>query len=255
MHYNVSGSGTPIVLIHGFCETSSIWKDLVKDLSEKYQVISIDLPGFGKSPLHNPDLSLDNVATLLYDFLKKLEITNCFMIGHSLGGYIIMSFAEKYSDMLIGFGLFNSTTFADSEDKKVTREKGIEHVQANGMEAFSKGFVPNLFHKANHSKFSNEMKVLKKSASETPIETFVAYSRAMKNRNDTTKLLSSFKKPIFIIAGENDNAVPLFQSQQMISKIEEENSLILSETGHMGFIEKKEESFAFIQSFLSKNNI
>ncbi|MEQ6121346.1 alpha/beta hydrolase [Reichenbachiella sp. MALMAid0571] len=255
MHYNVSGSGIPIVLIHGFCETSSIWNDLAKELSEKYQVISIDLPGFGKSPLYNPDLSLGNVATLLHDFLKKLQITNCFMIGHSLGGYITLAFAEKYSEMLLGFGLFHSTTFADSEEKKETREKGIEHVEIHGMETFSKGFVPNLFYKANHSKFSDEMKTLKKIASETPIETFVAYSRAMKNRNDTTKLLSGFKKPIFIVAGENDNAVPLFQSQQMIAKTGEENSLILSETGHMGFIEKKEESFAFIQSFLTKNEI
>ncbi len=177
------------------------------------------------------------------------------MIGHSLGGYIIMSFAEKYSDMLLGFGLFHSTTYADSEEKKAIRKKGIEHVIHHGMEAFSKGFVPNLFHKANHSKFSEEMKILNKMAAITPIATFVAYSLAMKNRNDTTKVLSSFKKPIFIIAGENDNAIPLFQSEQMFSIIDEENALLLSETGHMGFIEKKEESSTFIHSFLKNNKI
>jgi len=255
MHYKVSGSGTPIVLIHGFCENSSIWKDLEKELSDDYQIISVDLPGFGQSPLDSSDLTLDHVATMIHDFLKQLKISNCFMIGHSLGGYTIMSFAEKYSDMLLGFGLFHSTTFADSEEKKAIREKGIEHVTHHGMEAFSKGFVPNLFHKDNLSKFSIEMKILIKMAAATPIATFVAYSRAMKNRKDTTKMLSSFKNPIFIIAGENDNAIPLLQSQQMISKIDEKNALLLSETGHMGFIEKKNESLSFIHSFLIKNKI
>lgn len=121
MHYKVSGTGTPIVLIHGFCENSSIWKDLEKVLSDNYQVISVDLPGFGQSPLDNSDLTLDNVATILHDFLKQLKISSCFMIGHSLGGYITLSFAKKYSDMLLGFGLFHSTTFADSEEKRVIR--------------------------------------------------------------------------------------------------------------------------------------
>ena len=157
--------------------------------------------------------------------------------------------------MLLGFGLFHSTTYADSEEKKETREKGIEHVAYHGIETFSKGFVPNLFYKASHSKFSDEMKQLKKIASETPVQTFITYSRAMKERNDRTLLLSNFEKPIFIIAGENDSAVPLSQSKQMISIIGEENSLLLSETGHMGFIEKKEVSTTFIYSFLKNNKI
>lgn len=255
MHYKVSGKGTPIVLIHGFCENSSIWKGLEKVLSDHYQVISIDLPGFGQSPLDNSDLTLENVATILYDFLKQLKISSCFMIGHSLGGYITLSFAKKYSNMLLGFGLFHSTTFADSEEKRVIREKGIKHVTNHGMQAFSKGFVPNLFHKDNHLKFSHEMKILTNEASKTPVETFVAYSRAMKKRKDTTQVLSSFKLPIFIIAGKNDTAVSLFQSQHMISKINEKNALLLSDTGHMGFIEKKNESLSFIHSFLIKNKI
>lgn len=123
------------------------------------------------------------------------------------------------------------------------------------MEVFSKGFVPNLFYKDNHLKFSHEMRILKNEASKTPIETFVAYSRAMKKRKDTTQVLSSFKLPIFIIAGKNDTAVSLFQSQHMISKIDEKNALLLSDTGHMGFIEKKNESLSFIHSFLIKNKI
>lgn len=243
------------MLIHGFCETSAIWGKLHQKLAKKHQVILIDLPGFGKSPLTEPDLSLADVATSIHNLLKGLDISACFIIGHSLGGYVAMAYASKYPENLLGIGLFHSTTYPDSLEKKETREKGIQHVSHHGMSSFSKGFVPNLFFPKNHSMFSTEMEVLKKEAAKTPLDTFIAYSRAMKNRTDTTSVFSQLEVPVFIIAGENDNAVPIAQSLELISLINNGDSLVLSETGHMGFIEKEAETTEFIKRFLTNYSV
>lgn len=255
MHFEVSGEGSPILLVHGFCETSAIWGNLRQEFAKKHQVILIDLPGFGKSPLTIPDLSLTDVATSIHHLLKGLDISACFIIGHSLGGYVAMAYASKYPESVLGIGLFHSTAYPDSREKKEIREKGIEHVSTHGMSSFSKGFVPNLFYAKNHSLFVEEMEGLKKEAAKTPLATFIAYSRAMKNRMDTTNVFSKLEKPVFIIAGENDNAVPIAQSLELISQINNGDSLVLSETGHMGFIEKEAESTEFIKKFLENYSI
>lgn len=255
MHFEVSGEGSPILLVHGFCETSVIWGNLCQELAKKHQVILIDLPGFGKSPLTSPDLSLVDVATSIHLLLKGLDISTCFIIGHSLGGYVAMAYAAKYPESLLGIGLFHSTAYQDSQEKKEIREKGIEHVSTHGMSSFSKSFVPNLFYAKNHSLFVEEMEDLKKEAAKTPLDTFITYSRAMKKREDTTEDFSTFEKPVFVIAGENDNAVPIAQSLNLISLINNGDSLVLAETGHMGFIEKEAETTGFIKKFLTNFSI
>lgn len=253
IHANISGSGTPILLIHGFCETSSIWDDLQSDLSLTYQVISIDLPGFGKSSFDSNIDSLEEIADEISTFLGSKKILSCFVIGHSLGGYIALALARKHPDIVLGFGLFHSTTFPDDEEKKKIRGKTVQFVESYGINSWAKGFVSNLFYAPNISHHQGSIKGLIKMASQTTLEVFSAYSVFMKNRMDSTEFLKNYQKPIFLIAGENDIAVPLTQSQFISAQITNSDSLILPKTGHMGFIERPRQCFSFIQAFLKNS--
>ncbi|MFL5728399.1 MAG: alpha/beta fold hydrolase, partial [Cytophagaceae bacterium] len=129
LHYTESGRGKTIVLVHGFCESQEIWKKTQAALSAHYRVICPDLPGFGKSPLKVKDISIAYYAEMIKELLAFLNVEKCCMIGHSLGGYITLAFAEKYSAMLSSFGLFHSTAFADSPEKKENRNKTIQFIQ------------------------------------------------------------------------------------------------------------------------------
>jgi len=255
IYANISGSGTPILLIHGFCETSVIWKDLQTQLSSSYQIISIDLPGFGKSKFDSTIQSLDEIADEISNFLLNKNITSCFVIGHSIGGYVALSLARNYPDMLLGLGLFHSTTFSDDDQKRNIRDKTVEYVENYGIELWARGFISKLFYSNNVPKHKKVIQRLEKMASQTPIEVFKAYTTFMKNREDSTDLLGHFHKPIFLIAGENDVAVPMSQSIFMREQIANDHSLILAETGHMGFIERPTECFLFIKSVLQKNRL
>ena len=96
--YKTTGTGSPVVLIHGFAEDSTIWDNQVDFLKDKYRLIIPDLPGSGKSELiTNNDTSLEDYAAIIKQILDKEKIETCIMIGHSMGGYITLAFAEKYN--------------------------------------------------------------------------------------------------------------------------------------------------------------
>src|SRR5687768_14314526 len=143
--YRILGSGKSVVLLHGFGEDSNIWKNQVEFLKDKFQLIIPDLPGSGPSTMDNGPWTMDRFAGVLKSILEKESIKECVLIGHSMGGYITLAFAEKYPGFLRAFGLFHSSAFADNEEKKATRRKGIEFIQKHGSKAFLETVIPNLF--------------------------------------------------------------------------------------------------------------
>jgi pimeloyl-ACP methyl ester carboxylesterase len=119
LHYQVTGNGPVVMLVHGFGETAVIWDRITSELTE-YRWIIPDLPGSGRSGLIE-DMSMEGMAESLLAILDNEKLSDCIMIGHSMGGYITLAFSEKYESRLRGFGLFHSTAYADSEEKKKKR--------------------------------------------------------------------------------------------------------------------------------------
>src|SRR4051812_6767172 len=143
LFYRSNGSGPVVMLVHGFGEDSTVWKHQYEALPG-YRLLLPDLPGSGKTPM-SKDLGMEGMAGVLKQLLVALNIEKCIMIGHSMGGYVTMAFAEKYNSFLAAFGLIHSTAYADSEEKKAARRKGIEFIKENGAFAFLKSVTPNLF--------------------------------------------------------------------------------------------------------------
>jgi pimeloyl-ACP methyl ester carboxylesterase len=122
--YIAAGGGNAVVLLHGFGVDSAAWNAQINYLQENYRVIAPDLPGIGVSEFTS-DVSMEGVAAIVKEILDAEEIEQAAVIGHSLGGYIALAFAEKYPELLSGLGLFHSTAVADNEEKKASRKKGI----------------------------------------------------------------------------------------------------------------------------------
>ncbi len=123
IYYQKEGSGTAVVLLHGFAENSDVWKYQVAFLKEQYMMIVPDLPGSGQSdtltpPTESAGILMQDYADCIYALLQHENIEKCIMLGHSMGGYITLAFAEKYPGCLLGFGLVHSTAFADTRRKK-----------------------------------------------------------------------------------------------------------------------------------------
>src|SRR5689334_5958717 len=113
VYYQVQGNGQPVVLLHGFSEDGSVWDNQFAALKDKYQLIIPDLPGSGKSPLNDAEWSMEYFADCIRLILDQEKLETVSMIGHSMGGYITLAFADAWPNRLQSFGLFHSTAFAD----------------------------------------------------------------------------------------------------------------------------------------------
>ncbi|HVK96723.1 MAG TPA: alpha/beta hydrolase [Flavisolibacter sp.] len=253
--YSASGEGQPVVLLHGFGEDSWVWKHQVEALSG-YHLIVPDLPGSGQSEMID-DMSLEGIAAVIEKilihetatvFFKEGEPGSVVMIGHSMGGYITLAFTEKYPQMLRAFGLFHSSAFADNEQKKETRRKGIEFIYKNGAYQFLKTVIPNLYSPAERSKqfISAHLEEINNFSGEA----LVSYYNSMINRPDRTGILKETKLPVLFILGRYDNAVPLEDGLKQCHLPQLSYIHILEKSGHMGMVEESGKSNIIISTFV-----
>lgn len=257
--YAIEGKGKPVVLLHGFGEDSSIWDLQVAFLQEHCLLIVPDLPGSGKSDLLKskiksqklkvePDpgpsiqdpVSIDDYADCIQALLLHENISSCIMLGHSMGGYITLAFAEKYPLFLNGFGLVHSTAYADSEEKKQNREKGIELIEKYGAYSFLKTTTPNLFSKRFKETHPEKVNELIESGKQFSKEALQQYYRAMMLRPDRIKALLSNRLPVLFVIGTEDVAAPLEDVIKQVSLPDISYIYVLQDTGHMGMWEAPE---------------
>lgn len=251
MHYRSEGKGAPVVLVHGFCETGELWNGFSAELSAEYEVLIPDLPGFGQSGPLVGEFQVSDVADYFYQWLTSLEKGKVTVIGHSLGGYITLELAKRHPQVLQAIGLFHSTALPDPEEKKATRNKVIEFVRENGVELFADSFVPQLFYAANRDRLANEVKNAVNIAAQTPPDTLIQYTRAMRDRADRTDVLAS-GLPVLFIAGSQDLSVPIERSEQQIPMIKDGEAYVLKNTAHMGMFEAYDETLGMVRQFLRK---
>jgi pimeloyl-ACP methyl ester carboxylesterase len=248
-HYRVMGEGKPVVLLHGFGEDSSIWDDIAVALSPNYRLLIPDLPGTGASaPIVGANIGLETYAEIVKQILSAENSIQCTMIGHSMGGYITLAFAEKYPEMLHAMGLFHSSAYADDETKKETRKKAIAFIKENGVNAFLKTSTPGLFKDADKSKNDIDQ-LIEKGNSFTP-DTLIQYYEAMIKRPDRTQILRTFSGPVLFMLGMHDKAVPFEQGLEQSHLPALSHLFILRESGHMGMIEEAEKSLLNLEHFL-----
>ncbi len=250
--YQVGGSGMPVMLVHGFAEDHDVWKYQFKKLAERFFVIAPDLPGSGKSEALEAGVSLDDYADALKGIAEKeIGHGNSFaMIGHSMGGYITLAFADRYPDKLNMFGLFSSTAYPDDDAKKEARKKGIGFIKNNGVGLFIETTTPNLFCDKTKNKRPQLTRKLITKYKEFFAGSLIQYYNAMMKRPDRIHVLHSFTKPVLFIIGKGDQLIPLNTALQQTFMPSVSFVTILQNAGHMGMWEEKKKSLLALEEFL-----
>ncbi len=254
IHYRKTGTGIPVVLLHGFGEDSHIWDLQAAFLEEHCQLIIPDIPGSGLSPAlqETPPgkVSIDDYADCIHALLEHENIEQCIMLGHSMGGYITLAFAEKYASRLNKFGLIHATAFADSEEKKLNRTRGIELMQLYGGQQFLRTTIPNLFSAAFKKTSPQSVEALITAASSFSTPALQQYYEAMKNRPDRTWVLQSNLLPVLFVIGTEDVAAPLSDVIRQTHLPLKSYIHVLKGVGHMGMWEATEELNTALLAFI-----
>ena len=247
--YSEKGSGKPVILLHGFLENSSMWNDLATQLSKEHQVISIDLLGHGQTECLGYIHSMELMAEAVNAVLIHLKIEKATFVGHSMGGYVALAFAEKYSTKIEGLCLMNSTAQADNKERKLNRDRAIKVVKEN-YKAFVSMSIANLFAPENRDKLLNDILQIKNEALKTPLQGIVAALEGMKIRKDRTKLFKTLPFKKLLIIGLKD---PVLDANSLKNHLQGSDVKIIEFSGgHMSHIENKEEFTYKILHFIEK---
>ncbi len=247
--YRVTGEGYPGMLVHGFGEDGRVWENQEMVLKQSFRLIIPDLPGSGQSEA-TKQVSMEAMASVLKKILEELGIDTCIMIGHSMGGYITLAFAEKYPESLKAFGLFHSSSYADNEEKKKARRRGIEFIRDQGPEKFLEQSNRNLFSEESRKKNPVEVQEFIDRFTNFPAESLVNYYEAMMQRPDRTHVLKQFPGPVLFIIGIHDNAIPPEHSLEQCHQPRLAYIQLLMHSGHLGMIEESAISTRFLEKIL-----
>lgn len=245
--YTEQGKGTAVVLLHGFLENQTMWNAFVPNLAKKNRVITIDLLGHGQTECLGYVHAMEDQADMVHAVLHELKIRKTVLIGHSMGGYIALAFAELYPENIKGLVLLNSTSRADSDERKTNRDRAIVAVKQN-YTAFVRMSIANLFSENNREKLINEIESVKSEALKTPLQGIVASLEGMKIRKDREVLLHFAPFPIQLILGKKD---PVLIYDENIDQIEGTKvQLTTFDDGHMSHIENQADLKKLFVDFL-----
>jgi pimeloyl-ACP methyl ester carboxylesterase len=247
--YFIKGdSGTWVIMLHGFCERSSLWKPIESFLPSNFRYLFIDLPGFGASTAIIAD-SIVKMADEIKMILKFLQIDEAIFIGHSMGGYVSLKLAKESGSLVKALGLVHSTVAADNEEKKSNRLKTISFLERNPLNAFLKVFVEGLFDPRNLTKKeliieANEL------VSNNTVDGVTAGLKAMMNRLDSYDWLSETTIPMMILAGRNDGLIAIDKSIHEASLCRRGMIHVLENSGHLGMFEETELCGKYLNEFI-----
>ena len=217
VNYVQYGSGKDIVLLHGWGQNIQMMRPIGDKLCDKFRITIIDFPGFGESNEPKEAWDVDKYTTLVEELVKKLDIKNPIMIGHSFGGRVSIKYSSRNKvDKVV---LFGSPCIRNEKNvsKKVKLLKKIKKIPGlNLLGEFMKKFIGSRDYKA---------------ASPIMRQTLVNVVN-----EDLSEDAKKIKAPTLLIWGENDTEAPLEDAKEL-EKILKDGALIVLPGTHYAYLE------------------
>jgi 3-oxoadipate enol-lactonase len=246
LHYVERGQGNPVILIHGFPFDHTIWDRVAGSLEPHARLILPDLRGFGLSPAPEGVYSMRLMAEDIAALMDRLELRKAVLVGHSMGGYISLAFAQVYPDRLAGLGLVTSHSGADSPERRQGRLRLAERVRRKGVKAVVEANLERYSPNAQVRELTSEL-ILRSSA-----RSVIAALKGMAERPDFSDLLPQLKMPCVIVAGSEDVIVSAEKAREMVQMLSRGWLVEIPGGGHMPMFEAPDLVSAAIQDLTQR---
>ena len=248
IHFTDTGKGRVLVLVHGFLGSHEIWHWFVKKLSKKFRVICIDLPGHGNTQCIGYYHSMELLAQSVKSVLDRVGVRRYVIVGHSMGGYAALAFAELFPENMSGLCLFHSMSYSDSVEKKKERERIIRIVKKE-HQPYVNDAITSLFAFENLGKLKTELDKAKEIAAKVSKQAVINSLEGMKERKSRDMILKFAEYPILFILGKKDSVINYEIMYPQIGLCMYPSVLILEDAGHMGFYESPQETVTELEHF------
>lgn len=231
LYYEAQGEGIPAIFLHGFPFDHSIWEPLVPLLKKEARMILPDLRGFGRSPVEGDTFTMRLQAEDIVHLMDRLAIEKAVLVGHSMGGYVTLAFAQAYPDRLLGLGLVATQAGADSPERRQSRLKTAEAVTHKGAKVVASDMVSAL---TNRKELLEPIQALIMQAQPAGI---VGALKGMAERHDMTEELLHISVPAVVIAGAADQLVSKDRVETMAQMLPKGWLVEIPNAGHMLMME------------------
>ena len=236
LSYARRGTGTPLVLLHGYPLDHHVWDDILPLLENTFDLIVPDLRGFGGSTTIDTPYTMDDYASDIAGMLDHLGIQKTAIAGHSMGGYVSLAFTRLFPDRITGLALVASQTLADPPDRKEGRYKSAEDVKQNGIggvvETMTTKFTPN----------EQLQAVARKIMERQQPAAYIGALKAMAERVDSTPLFALMNYPVVVIHGDADALIPIERAREVKAAVTHADLVEIASVGHLPMMEAKEKT-------------
>lgn len=196
-----------IVLLHGFCGSAYSWHKVCPHLGDRYRLIIPQLLAMGEDGDRQADWSIEAMADAVAQLTAHLELEKVVLLGHSMGGYVALAFADQYRDRVAGLGLIHSSALPDSEEKKRKRHQDIALIESHGVEAYVQRLIPRMLADPDCEERADDLPMLVREGGQASVEQLIGMVRAMIERPDRSRVLTEADYPVLLVAGSEDQIV------------------------------------------------
>lgn len=194
---------------------------------------------------------MDFLADTVAAGLRRLGISRCTLVGHSMGGYVALAFLERHPEMLEGLVLLSSTPHADTPEKAENRRREIALVKAGKKDmlahvAPAAGFAPQ-----NRLRLQEAIEDLTEQVFLTEESGIVALLEGMIQRKDRNALLQQSPVPQLFLFGRHDGYIDSDTAEALAAAHPQAQVVWLENSGHMGFLEEPQATAQAILEFIT----
>jgi len=260
-HYLTAGNGPAVILLHGYTQTSRMWRPIIPLLAEKFTVIAPDLPGIGDSGIPSDGLDMKSAATRVHALAQSLGVKKARVVGHDIGLMVAYAYAAQFPSEVEKLVVMDAFLPGVAGWEDVYNNPGIWHFRFNGptpealvqgreriyYEHFWNDFAADKTHSIPEAdRVAYAAAYARPGRMRAGWAYFVSFSQAAKD----FAVLSQTKltMPVLAIGGEKANGTLLGQQMKLVAT--NATMLVLKNTGHWVLEEQPKETTAALLNFL-----
>jgi pimeloyl-ACP methyl ester carboxylesterase len=261
LHYMTAGHGTPLILMHGYAETSRMWKPIIPVLAKRFTVIAPDLPGIGDSGIPAEGLDMKSAAKRIHDLAKSLGVEKAEVVGHDIGLMVAYAYAAQFPMEVTKLVLMDAFLPGVGGWEAVYNNPSIWHFRFNGPvpEALVQGrertyfdyFWNDFAADKTHSIPEADRKVYtaayaRPGRMHAGWAYFVSFQQAAKDFAQLSQ--TKLTMPVLTIGGEKSLGEALAQQTKLVAT--DVTVVVLKNTGHWVLEEQPKETTEALRKFL-----
>lgn len=245
------GSGTPLLLLHGFPMSSAIFGPVRPAVEAVARLITPDLRGFGASEAPANGYGMDELADDVLGLADRLGLGRFVLGGHSMGGYVTLRVAARHRDRLAGLVLIDTRAGADSPEGIEARRSAIATIDSGRRDDFLDGFLPRVVGASTRATDPTVLARLRALADAVPDHVLNGCLQGMAERPDSRNLLAELDVPALVIVGAEDEVTPPDEARAMADALPQGHLVVVPNAGHTPTLEQPAATGAAVAAFLT----